>query len=784
MRYIRASGPTNAQIALIGEAPGADEEAEGKPFVGYSGKFLDSGLNDAGILRSDCFVTNVSRFRPKNNDIEQFIIRPSKTGKLPKACQGQGFVPFRGMWVQPFIIEHLDALRQELELVSPNVAVPLGNIALWVLTGQWKITDWAGCVMESTLVPGLKVIPNYHPAAVTREYSLRFEWVQFLRTIKRESGTPNIKEQCHTFHVRPHFSDAVDFLQTVLTHIHKISPAIDIETRKKHIACIGVSLGDAEAMCIPLMCVERSSGYWSLEEETVLIDLLSQIMKPRTFYGQNFLYDAQYIARYWGIKTIPFMDTMLAQHVCFPGLSKGLDFLVKMYSRQPRFWKNESKEWDKHLGEEQLWTYNCKDCVYTREVGQVLDSVLDRLGLRTPYEFQMHQLYEPCLEMMLRGTRQSLVDKAQLSSDLGSAFDKRVSDLAFLFGHPVDPRSHVQLKKLFYHDFAIQPIINRKTHQPTVDSEALGKIAIREPLLSLPTKLISQCRTIGIYKSTFVDSEIEHDRIHTSFNPSGAYTIRWTSSTDAFGYGTNLQNVPRFDEEDELEKDPEDRLPNIRCLFVPDPGYIMFDADLSSADMWGVAWEADELKLKQMLREGVKIAKVTAKALGCSYHLAKVGGHGTNYGGKARTMAQHCGVTVHEMEIFQRKYFAEYPGILKWHKRVQTQIETTRCVVNPFGYRWFIFDRVESVFGEALAWTPQSLTACVINRGLVNIHKNLKPVQLLLQVHDSLVGQYPIDQPWLKDEIQKQMLITVPYPDPLVIPSSIKTSEKSWGDCK
>lgn len=110
-----------------------------------------------------------------------------------------------------------------------------------------------------------------------------------------------------------------------------------------------------------------------------------------------------------------------------------------------------------------------------------------------------------------------------------------------------------------------------------------------------------------------------------------------------------------------------------------------------------------------------------------------------------------------------------------------------RFITNPFGYRFHFFDRIEgTIFNQAVAWIPQSTVACLINRAYVAIDETLSPdVEILLQVHDSLVGQYDLLR---AEEFRTKVIaasqITIPYDDPLVIPVGIKTSTKSWGDCK
>jgi DNA polymerase-1 len=227
------------------------------------------------------------------------------------------------------------------------------------------------------------------------------------------------------------------------------------------------------------------------------------------------------------------------------------------------------------------------------------------------------------------------------------------------------------------------------------------------------------------------------------------------------------------------------KLPNIRRLFLPDPGHLICDVDLDRADLQVVVWEADDQEMKAMLREGIDMHSENAKTLHCSRQQAKSWVHGTNYGGSARTMATAAGVSVAQSEAMQRRWFSAHPGIKQWHHRVEGQLQTSRSVRNAFGFRRTYFDRIEGILPEALAWIPQSTVANVINLGLINVYNNLPSIQLLLQVHDSLVLQLPAhDADRLLPKLRKELLITVPYPDPLVIPVGLKASTTSWGDCK
>jgi DNA polymerase I-like protein with 3'-5' exonuclease and polymerase domains len=389
---------------------------------------------------------------------------------------------------------------------------------------------------------------------------------------------------------------------------------------------------------------------------------------------------------------------------------------------------------------------------------------------------------------MLRGVRIDQRRRESMAGELLTTTMEFQNTINYIVGFDLNVRSNKQMKEFFYTALKLPLQYQRKTGRVSLDEAALNTLARREPLVKPLITYISNLRSMGVFLSTFIQAPLDIDgRMRCSFNPAGTETFRFSSSENAFGSGTNLQNIPKGDE--------ALHLPNIRSIFIPDPNYTMFDIDLSGADAQVVAWEADDDSLKEIFREGKKIAAVGAKAIYGSragedgknepfYSRAKAGIHLTNYGGKARTAGQSMGISTAEAEEFQSTWFRLHPGIRDWHTRVEMSLQTTRSVENKFNYRRLYFDRIDGLLPQALAWIPQSTVACVTNRALVQVSEKMPEVQLLLQVHDSLVGQYPTEReseilPRLKQVIQ----IPVPYDDPLVIPWGLKTSTKSWGDC-
>lgn len=244
-------------------------------------------------------------------------------------------------------------------------------------------------------------------------------------------------------------------------------------------------------------------------------------------------------------------------------------------------------------------------------------------------------------------------------------------------------------------------------------------------------------------------------------------------------------------------------MPPIRKLIVPDPHHIIFDVDMSGADAQVVAWEANDNDLKEAFRAGKKIHvknfedfwekpflpeykyKVQPGRIYPPYDEMKRAVHATNYIASPRTVAVTLQWKISEAENFQQRWFRLHPGIREWHRRIEKDLQLTRTVTNQFGYRRVYFERPTEVLSEAVAWIPQSTVGLLAARAGVNLYKNVPWVQVLMQVHDSLVFQIPnhrYNHSSLKT-IYDHIHTPVPYPDPLLIPWGIAVSNTSWGDC-
>lgn len=837
----QSAGPLPAEIMIIGDFPTLWESKKGEPFLGRSGEILGKLVQQQGWILNGTFRVYACPFVPPNDkhnqpDIDEWV-------KSRKTSPGEGWVQWQGKWISPEVNAGRTQLEALVKEVNPKLIITCGSLPLFLLTGNDGAIKWRGSRLS---VPGVScpIVPTLNPLSASKQEELYpILAADFTRAKNVYEGRQLPRR--YDFLIAPTFEEAKTALLNLLSRADAASPenplllSGDLETRLGHIACFGIGESAEKAICIPFLKTRQLSlpheqhgpptewdylpFYWTEEEETELVWLIQQLTQHThvKWLGQNYLYDCQYYHRYWGVEPGKVFDTMIGHHSAYSNTRKGLDFLSSIYSQDHIYWKDESKNWDVDLGEKQLWTYNCKDCCITWEIyTPILGVHAEQMNpgnvwskTNNEHHLFQQQLFFPVLRMMNRGIRLDTTQRTRLRQELLAASFDRQEKLDQMAGHHLNPRSSVQLIKFFYNDLGLPVIKALKGESITTNSPAMAQIAEREPALHTLCQTIVELRSIGVFLSTFIDAELDSDqRMRCSFAIAGPTTFRFSSSENAFGSGMNLQNIP-VEEKQKIKSEDYIKLPNIRRLFIPDPGYMFFDMDLDRADLQVVVWEADDKLLKLALQQGIDLHCLNACTIfdikGIPFDeltethpnyvehrgkigkknrdKAKMGVHATNYGVGDRKLAQSLGITVAEAAKFRARWFAAHPGIAKWHARTETSVMRQGYVENHFGARLYKLGRFD--LPEFLAWLPQSTVAGVINRALVNIdaasQRGETSTQLLIQVHDSLAGQFRADR---KEEeialLTKLARVPIPFADELVIPVGFKTSKVSWGDCK
>lgn len=829
-----------SKILIVGEAWGADEDQLKKPFVGASGCELSRMCQEAGFQsgktswssgrqiadwsQSEFHLTNLVNERPPGNDIKEWF-------SDRKTKPDGDWVKLRDKWVKPNVERGYQNLIQEIKSQAPNLIITTGNTAMWALTDKWGIErKWRGSQLY-TLGDHVQCIPIIHPAGILRDWKSRQATVQDLRRAFRWKDSKWTVPQ-YNFLLRPSYEDAIDSLDRLAARLRageSLWLSFDIETRNGHIACAGISWTKRDAICIPFMSVERPEGYWTFNQECELICRLGGLLTHplARVIGQNIIYDSQYTWKWWNFVPRVAQDTMISQHSIFSDLPKSLAFLGSIYADHYVYWKDEGKNWEPGVGEESLWHYNCLDCTYTFEVAEVLRATVSRMGLADVHSFQQ-QMFWPVLRAMQLGTRVATSTRDEMIFDVQEEIATREEYLQNVLGHSLNPDSPKQMHTLFYEDFKLPVQMSKggkgKNSHPTLDDDAMMKLAMKEPIIRPLVAAIGDIRTLRKFISNFLTRKLDVDRRwRCSINIGGSIsgksapkTFRLSTSESAFDTGANMQNIPS-EKSKSIGKaaaraklasigDPYS-LPNIRSIFEPDPGYVWIELDLQRADLFVVAYEANDELLKKVMHTGADIHLVNSfiltgkpvppmaeliedspgyadhrKPMKLTREFAKVWCHGTNYGGQPPTMAKNTGRSIAECTRAKSIWFEAHPGILQWHERVKEQALSRRFVANKLGYRWYIFDRIDSIIPEAIAWGPQSTVSVVINRIWMALFQRAPWIQVLIQVHDALCMQVPLSR--LQEAlpiIRECAKVVVPYPEPLVIPHSLWLSPHSWG---
>ena len=148
---VPGEGNIDATIMLVGEGPGADEDATGRPFVGKAGQLLDQILDAVGIQREEVYIGNIIKCRPPAN-------------RTPQPDEVEACLPF---------------LRRQVALIKPKCIVCMGAVAAKAIIGgdNLSISNIRGEVYQRK---GFILLPTYHPAALLRNEHLKWDtWKDF-----------------------------------------------------------------------------------------------------------------------------------------------------------------------------------------------------------------------------------------------------------------------------------------------------------------------------------------------------------------------------------------------------------------------------------------------------------------------------------------------------------------------------------------------------------------------------------------------------------------------------
>lgn len=336
------------KAVFIGEALGVHEVVDGIPFVGDTGKMLRKMMRQAGISPEEVYITNVVKCRPPGNR--------TPTEEEALYCAGQ-------------------YLWKELDFIKPNVIVPVGGTALRVIAPHLPGIVRARGYVYSTKYG--KIIPIVHPSYVARG-NQQFWSVTVVDLIKvrREWDTPEVKSYKENFNIAPSLEEIRQFCHIVLDKQLPIS--FDIETfgfkndplylYRANLACIGFAISGEEAICIPFL-KRGGFNYWKSElEEEEVVSLVGELLeRPEiTKIGQNiFSFDIPFLQSLGFKVSGECHDTLIQHHVVSVELKHSLEFMTSIYTDRFHHKSTSASIW---TPDDELRTYNCRDCVSTLDI--------------------------------------------------------------------------------------------------------------------------------------------------------------------------------------------------------------------------------------------------------------------------------------------------------------------------------------------------------------------------------------------------------------------------------
>lgn len=363
LRYVGTRGNTSAPVCFIGEAPGADEDQAGFPFVGASGRELDRMLAETGFDLCNGWWTNPYKTRPPDNKLDRL---------------GEYGVP-EALFLEQF--------WEELNAFKPTFLVPLGATPLGILcpftinkrTGDAAISKYRGSLLCSPDIPWPHyVVPAFHPAFLFRNWDERQNDVLCLAKLQEElawwqrMGTLQPLPQRKLIH-SPGADDCIDFLRAILQTPPETLVSIDIENigvykgkyatkqRNRIPYVVGFSIDPSFGISIGLAeyDVDKAKQIWKL---------VANVLATKRQVGQNYYtHDLPWL-QYIGFRVNAGLieDTLVRHHCLWPELSHKLDYQTFQYTREP-YYKSEG-EFLSAKEKAKLKRYNCKDVCVTLEV--------------------------------------------------------------------------------------------------------------------------------------------------------------------------------------------------------------------------------------------------------------------------------------------------------------------------------------------------------------------------------------------------------------------------------
>lgn len=755
--FAKSVGPADAKLAVVSRSPGHNEAISGKCFAGPSGKVLEHLLNQQGVKRDDVLLTNVVLCQSDGNE--------SGFGLAQACCEP----------------------RLEAEISGAATIVAAGAEAADALTGGGGVGMNRGYVhyREAPVKSGeyaanfagelQRVIVTNNPAMVLRDDAAYPELVRDFRLAINPLPQPELP--------KVKWTEDIDEARTWIEEIQNslvsgTTLSYDIEGNYLDLACIGFSARSEKAVVFGIPVVNDKPTLKAIGELLERDDL--------RYLGQFGKYDVK-VLRQFGINARMDEDTGLLSYALDerpgnPDSGAGghsLEWLLKDELGWPKYEPDSVRDFKQKVKRgvwkdwtagsldvplqfrKDLYEYNGMDTAGTLALYEVLRkrAIIDNVYER-PYQSQLLPLSGALTQVELYG---NLWDTDTALDILEDQVWPRLYEwrqiLRTISKVPdLNPNSPKQLCELLYDRWGLKhrlarPKIEGKDKRST--DKLVREVIEREEFTvsnGVPKNTVvafagtlDKWKELDKQRSSFLEpfcvyaSKSTDGRIYTNYKEHGTESGRLSSDSP------NMQNITR----------PKEGLPNVRRVFIPDPGCVFVSADLSQAELRTIAVLSNDPELQAIYLDTNRSLhkEVAAEFYGKDYTYeqyvrAKNINFGVVYWQSAYSFKQLYHMPQEEAQKFIDFWWARFPGVWEWTKKIERQVLEVGELQSPFGHkrRFYVIPSDNSarihIVKEGINFLPQNIAANITLFALTRLVGRLDPriAQIRITVHDSITA--------------------------------------------
>lgn len=766
--YVPSFGPDRAQIALVGQNPGRNEIKYGKPFIGPSGKLLDKTLAAFHMDRSTMFITNACLCTDVDNP--SFAPPPAAVN----ACRGR--------------------LLTELKQHGVEKVVALGNTAAQsLLRTKVGITQLRiGPYRETDELPGVKIVPTFHPAACLRASasfpSMANDFQKLVTNQKPWKEPKTVVLDTEKSALRAIRILSANCNKTVVD----IEVAIDKDKSFDHpnrfgILCIGVCVRDGVGVVF---------GEIACKSKAVLEALAAWFKRARLIF-QNGKFDIG------GLYPLGFLDLIIGEDTMFKSYVldersgiHGLKYNAVEKLGTPRYDEELALYIPKggnygHIPRPVLYRYNAYDVVATWHLDKLFDAELDRedalhlepvrpradgewWGLRRLHDF-LCDAATNFVYTELNGFAVDLAYNKWLQGEYRKELNGYERTMFKIVGE-FNPRSPIQVKSVL-HELGVE--IPRKKNQKGILTETTDAESLQIMLENLKTRRTNrrptlQARVVQAPANSIGPETVEVDTTDQAIlfletmlkhrkasKMDGTYVsglrkylyrgrvyptimLHSTSTGRLSQKKPSLQVIPRGDK---LRKQYK----------VAKSDHVLIGADYGQLELRVLTWLAQEPYFAEIFRDpsrdlfdellpivrperSHRLASASKKD---KRIIVKAFVYGLAYGREAKSISDELDIPLRDAQAMYRDFFRVIPRIVEFREKTKWAALHGEDLISPFGRRrrfnLITDENRKDIENEAMAFYPQSIGSDICLQAFINLRQELKGTAWCRNtIHDAL----------------------------------------------